>query len=290
MMSGAILLPAAGACLAGVLVYGFFVEPRRLRLERTQVELKGLPPELDGLRLAHLTDFHIGRSGFRETMALRAVALANALDPDLVVLTGDLVTRQHSAPRLLPILAKLRAKHGVWVALGNHDYNVTRATAWTAERRRAFGPEMWREMLGGVGVRLLENESQELHVEGSSLWLAGCGDPYSERDDLPATLAEVPEGAPCVLLCHSPDIADHYAAQRVGLVLCGHTHGGQIRLPILGPIWAPCRDYRGRATGFTRVGDTWLYASRGVCAGNFFRLRCPPEVALVTLRAEGRRR
>ena len=288
-MNATQLLWLAGAGLALLLAYGFLVEPRRLRVEQLHIELKGLPPALDGLRLVHLTDFHIGRSRFRDRMALRATAIANSLEPDLIVLTGDLVTRHDCAPRLLPILATLRAKYGVSAALGNHDYSWTWLLRLLGVHRRAFSVEKWRELLAQVGVRLLENESQEVRLDGASLWLAGCGDPYSHRDDLTATLAQVPEGAPCVLLCHSPDVADHEGIQRVGLALCGHTHGGQVRLPLVGLIWAPCRDYRRRAIGLTRLGDTWLYASRGVCAGNYFRLGCPPEVTLITLRNEARK-
>lgn len=288
-MSATLWLWLVGACVAAALIYGFLIEPRRLRLEQIHVELKGLPPELDGLRLVHLSDLHVSARRFRQAIAHRALALANTLQPDVVVMSGDLVRRHDCAAGPLSILTQLRPQHGVWTVLGNHDYNWTWLTMVTGGPRHARTTEQWRELLAGLGVAALENQSRELRINGASLWLVGCGDPYCQRDDLPQALAPVPDGAPCLLLCHSPDIADDEAFHRVGLALCGHTHGGQIRLPLLGLIWAPCRDFRTRAVGLTQVRGTWLYASRGVAAGNVFRFRCPPEVTLVTLRSRAPR-
>ncbi len=277
---------ALGGLLILVLGYAFLVEPWRLTVERVEVELRGLPPALDGLRLVHLTDLHVGQTRLRLRQAERAVQLTAALRPDFVVLTGDLVTMHDWAKRVLPILGRLRATHGVWAALGNHDYSWTWWLNLTGRSRRAYSTDQWRQLLDEVGVRLLENESARVAVNGAELWLGGCGDPYCHRDDLPATLVGVPSGAPLVLLCHSPDVLDRGPVSRAGLVLCGHSHGGQVRLPGLGPIWAPCRKWWRRASGLSRENGTWLYANRGVSAGSLFRIRCQPEVALVTLRAE----
>ena len=99
-----------------------------------------------------------------------------------------------------------------------------------------------------------------------------------------AALASVPDDAFVILLSHSPDIVDDPLIRRVAVVLSGHTHGGQVVLPLLGPLFAPCRDKWRRAQGVVRVGDTWLIVSRGIAAGVPVRFRCPPEVTLLTLR------
>jgi len=275
---------AAGAGAALLAVYAFFVEPRIVRLEKLDVPVPDLPSVFDGLRIAHLTDMHVGGRAYWNRASRRAIEVANECKPDLVVLTGDLVHRDPYAHDAAELLQPLNAPLGVWTVLGNHDYNWT----WTSRVRRSSvrtcSDEQWANLLRGAGVTMLANESVAIERDGRRLWLAGCGDPYCLRDDLPRTLRSVHDGEPCVLLCHSPDIVDHPLAPRAALVLCGHTHGGQVRLPLVGPIYAPCHRPRERSRGLVRVAGTLMYANRGIGASNILRFHCPPEVALITLR------
>ncbi len=283
LLSYIILVVAVGAVLLAA--YAFFIEPRTIRVEELEVPLPELPPALDGLLIAHLTDLHVGQHSFWNDTIRRAVEITNAAEPDIIVLTGDLVHRDPYAQQAADLLQSLRAPLGVWAVLGNHDYNWT-TMSWL--RHRIVDPdaaEPWARMLGEAGITLLTNESAPIERDGACLWLAGCDDPYCGRADLPGTLREVQDSEPCVLLCHSPDIVDHPLAERAGLVLCGHTHGGQIRMPLFGPIIAPCRRPRERSRGLVQVAGTLLYANRGVGASNILRFHCPPEVALITLRS-----
>ncbi|MFQ5810377.1 MAG: metallophosphoesterase [Armatimonadota bacterium] len=274
----------AGVVVTLLAVYAFVIEPRRLRLEELAIPVPNLPPAFDGLRIAHLTDLHVGALRLSHRLTSKAVELAIGAQPDIVVLTGDLVDRDPHARRAVELLQPLDAPLGVWAVLGNHDYNWT---AWARARQlpvEALSDECWANLLDEAGVTLLANESVAIERNGERLWLAGCGDPYCYRDDLDRTLREVRDGELCVLLCHSPDIVDHPLASRPALILCGHTHGGQVRLPLIGPIYAPCRDVRERARGLTRIAGVPVYSNRGVGGSKVPRFHCHPEVALITLR------
>jgi len=262
------------------------LEPRQLVVERYLLRLERLPVQLDGLTIAFLSDFHLLPSGFGVDIAERAVLLANENNPDIVLLGGDLVHWCGAVPHLIPVLRRIKSRYGVFAVLGNHDHHCP----WRFKKPSPWGGkplsvDEWRKALAQANVKLLVNESVELKINGASLWLAGVDDPYTGRDNLSEALKDVPEDAFIVLLSHSPDIVDDPNVNRVALVLSGHTHGGQIVLPLLGPFLAPCRDKYRRAQGLTKIGDTWLYVSRGISAGLPIRFRCPPEVSVLTLRA-----
>lgn len=262
------------------------VEPRRLVVERYLLNPKRMPLPLDGLTIAFLSDFHIMPSGFGVDIAERAVLLANEANPDIVLLGGDLVHWCSAIPHLIPVLRRIKSRHGVFAVLGNHDHHCPwrfkRPAPWGG---KPFSIDEWRKALEQANVCLLVNEAIELNINGASLWLVGVDDPYTGRDDLRKGLENVPDGAFAILLSHSPDIADDPNIDRVDLILSGHTHGGQIVPPLLGPFLAPCRDKYRRAQGLTKVGNTWLYVSRGISGGLPVRFRCPPEVTVLTLKA-----
>ncbi len=275
---------AAGVGALLLLVYAFLIEPRIVRLEQLEVPVRRLPAALDGLRIAHLTDLHVSANRLQHGVVRRALELANGSHPDMIVLTGDLVHRDPHARRAVELLRGLQAPLGVWAVMGNHDYNWTWRHRVPDRIEHVYSDEEWASLLREAGITMLANESVAVERDGARLWLAGCGDPYCGRDDLPRTLGGVPDTEPCVLLCHSPDIVDDPLAPRADLILCGHTHGGQVRIPLIGPIYAPCRRARERCRGLTRVAGTLMYANRGVGASNMLRFHCPPEVALITLR------
>jgi len=280
------LIGSAVAVSAAYLAWwSIAIEPRRLAVERYLLRLPQMPRALDNLTIAFLSDFHLLPSGFGVELAERAVLLANEANPDLVLLGGDLVHWCGAVPHLLPVLRRLRSRYGVFAVLGNHDHHCP----WRWQRPAPWGgkplsPHEWGELLAHAHVHLLLNEAIALDINGEKLWVVGVDDAYTGRADLAKALASVPEDAFAILLSHSPDIVDDPLLRRVALVLSGHTHGGQIVLPLLGPFLAPCREKRRRACGLTKVGGTWLLVSRGVSAGLPVRFRCPPEVTVVTLR------
>jgi hypothetical protein len=246
--------------------YAALLEPQWLALERVTIPVEGLPPAAQGLRLAFLSDLHLGPDVDRDHVN-QAIDLALSAAPDLILLAGDFVSQSQAIPRCAALVSRLRAPGGVFACLGNHDH-------WTA-------PEQVATALADVGVRVLRNQAVEVM---GGLWLAGVDDVWEEQADLDAALVDVPEDAVVVLLAHEPDFADAVAADgRVALQLSGHSHGGQVRLPLIGP---PILPYLGQrySAGRYRVGRLQLYVTRGVgLISPPVRFNCRPEVTLVEL-------
>jgi hypothetical protein len=264
---------ATVACGVGGTAYAIALEPDWLAVEQVTVDIPDLPSDLVGLKIAHLSDLHWGPFTGQEEIGI-AVDKANALSPDLVVLTGDYVL--YSADYALPCareLAALRAPLGVFAVPGNHDY-WTDVDAVTARLRAA-------------GVTLLRNATFWLGKGGVPLWLAGIDDVTERQHDLRSALAGVPAAEPVLLLVHEPDLADQVAGlpYRILLQLSGHSHGGQVNLPLVGPLVLP---WLGRKypVGLQTVADSALrvYTNRGVgLIPPPVRFNCRPEVALLTL-------
>ena len=264
---------ATAAAGAGGVVYAFALEPDWLVVERVMVPLPDLPPALDGLRVVHLSDLHWGPyTGQREIRA--AVETANALAPNLILLTGDYVHRSAGyAEPCARELAALNAPLGVFCIPGNHDY-------WT-------DIDVVTAQLGAAGLSLLRNSSHRLEVSGTPLWLVGVDDVWERHHDLDAALVDVPPGEPVLLLVHEPDFADQAARSphRILLQLSGHSHGGQVNLPLLG---RPILPWLGRnyPAGLQAVPGSTLqvYTNRGIgVITPPVRFNCRPEVALLTL-------
>lgn len=268
-------------------VYSYFVEPYRLRLTRRTVCLPDLPAELDGLRLAHLADLHVKseRHAFPREMARRAVRMVLELEPDLVCLTGDLGQGSRhigSAVRLLQPLAAAPA----FVVMGNHDHDKMMESEFDGPPDVRISPAQWRQEVTAAGFTVLQNESVAMTVGGRRLRIVGVGDPSCGWDDLGRALPgdDPPDGDLRLLLVHSPDLLDDPRSDWADLVLCGHTHGGQLRLPGLGSPWAPVWRDRRRAAGLFAVGRTICHVTQGVGAGIRARFLCRPEVCELTLR------
>ncbi|MBM3497138.1 MAG: metallophosphoesterase [Armatimonadetes bacterium] len=244
-----------------------------LQTPQVDVPLKGLGQALDGFRIAHLTDLHRGvyvSAAFVD----RAVQAANAARPDLVVLTGDYVTHSTDFMRsCAESLAKLAAPYGRVAVLGNHDY-------WTS------ADEVTRELGGTAGLQVLKNRPILIFHGDAALAIAGLDDPVTLHHDFDAVLSGIEPDIPVVLPAHTPDIIEEAARRKVGLVLAGHTHGGQIVVPGFGPPVPNSRYGRRFVAGLRRLGDTAVYTNRGVGMAVLpVRFNCPPEVAIITLRS-----
>jgi predicted MPP superfamily phosphohydrolase len=245
------------------------VEPYWLKVEQVSVSLPHLPEGAEGLRIVQLSDLHLGPYVSLDHVAT-AIQTAITLQPDLFVLTGDFVSR--SAAYLKPAVDLLRMLHaplGTYAVLGNHDH-------WT-------NPHAIQKYLIEGHVQVLSNRALRLADEGRGLWLAGVDDVWERRDDLHTALADVPAEACVLALVHEPDFVEKSAQAGITLQLSGHSHGGQVRLPLIGALVLP---YLGRRypIGLQRAGDTWVYTSRGI--GVIYppiRLNCPPEITLLTL-------
>jgi predicted MPP superfamily phosphohydrolase len=260
----------AGALAALTGTYAGLAEAEALRLERVTLQLPNLPAGLNGLTIAQISDLHLGPWVDAERAA-RGVAMANSAHPDCVVLTGDLVQAPtpKRAAMLEAALTGLRAPLGVFGVLGNHDY-------WGDHH-------LVRHALHRAGVDLLDNSHRRIQVDGADLWLVGLDDLRHGRPNLPRALAGVPADGFTLLLAHEPDFADVAAHHPIAVQLSGHTHGGQVRLPGIPPVWAP---YLGRKylAGLYHVNQLRLYVNRGLGTGfPPVRINCPPEVTLIRL-------
>lgn len=255
-----------GSLLAG---WGVWTR-RRVRTRCVDVSLPGLDPAFESYRLVQLSDLHIG-SFDGLARGLEWVQRCNALAPDAIVVTGDLVTTgvafYEDAAR---VLGALKARDGVWVILGNHD----QADATDFQRRiEAYGPQV------------LRNRWVTLERAGARLILAGLDDPSGGHADLERTLADRPQGSPTVLLAHYPSWFDRAAPHGVELTLSGHTHGGQIGVPGI-TRYVNVAAFRGRYVhGLYRQGDSQLYVSAGLgTTGPPLRLGIYPEISVLELR------
>lgn len=255
--------------LPGFAWYGEHLAPKHLHLEMVEVPLPALPTGLAGLRLGFLTDVHHD-SGRPLALLRKGIALLNAAAPDLILLGGDyVVSRIAGFDAVARLLGQLRAPLGVYAILGNHDY-------WASG-------DLIAAKLEATGITVLRNEARQLVAPaGAPFWLVGLDDAARRRADLHLALAGVPTDAFRLLLAHEPDIADTLG-ERVDLQLSGHTHGGQVVLPLLG---APLLPRLGHTylRGLYRLPTHTLYVSRGLGGvPPYIRLNCPPEVTVLTL-------
>ncbi|UCH36079.1 MAG: metallophosphoesterase [Armatimonadota bacterium] len=255
-------------------------------VRRVTIVCPRLPEAFDGLTVAVVADIHAGGTRGTRAALARIVETVNGLHPDVIALLGDVVHRADRAAVYLRLLRGLKAKEGVWACLGNHEHGYI----WFS---KYIGPAVvpsadeWRRMFADVGVRLLVNEAQPIPRGGSRIWLVGVDDAYSGNDDLAAALEGMDPTEFRLAITHSPDLIDDPRAGELDAVLAGHTHGGQVSLPLLGPLWAPCRKFRQRAAGIVHGSRTAMYVSRGVGEGLPIRFGCPPEMPFITLRRTG---
>ena len=240
---------------------------RGLALSETEVELAELAPAFDGLRILFVSDIHAGSFVSPKTLEDTFQRLLTT-EPDVILVGGDLVTATlEEFVESREAFAKLRAPPGVFAVLGNHDH-------YTRDADRL------RDMIEDVGIRVLHNRSVALRRSDASLWLVGVDDLVAGRPNLEAALART--HAPVLLLAHNPDLAFDAARAGVALMLSGHTHGGQVRVPGL-PVLVRQSRYR-LDEGRYRVGPMELVVSRGLGAtGLPVRFACPPEAVLIHL-------
>jgi uncharacterized protein len=239
-------------------------------IRKVSLQFPTLPPAFDGFQLLHISDFHIdGVDGLVEVLS----PLLAGLRPDVCVFTGDYRFEDRGPcpevyPRMRRIIDAISARHGIYAILGNHD---------AAEI--AFGLE-------NAGVRMLVNEAARIDQDSESIWIAGVDDPFDYRcDDLPAALADIPNGDFKILLAHAPEIYAAAAARDVQLYLSGHTHAGQIRLPLLGAVKHNANCPRAFGSGLWKHQQMFGYTSAGIgCSSLPVRFNCPPEVVMFTLR------
>jgi predicted MPP superfamily phosphohydrolase len=262
--------------------YGALIEPNELSVERVNLLLPRWPRALSGLTIAQLSDIHFGPYLGEDELG-KVVKATMELEPDLVVLTGDFVSipllKSHGRPQrraedagpCSKLLAGLHPKMGIAAVLGNHDHLTNPVTV--------------AKCLENNDIPVLRNRSIPIERGSARFWLAGVDDVMAQADDLARTLRAVPPDEPAIVLVHEPDFAETVAHFQVDLQLSGHSHGGQVRIPILGP---PVLPFMGSKfpLGLRRLGHMHLYTNRGVGTTSVpIRFNCTPEITLITLNA-----
>ncbi|MBU1001617.1 MAG: metallophosphoesterase [Proteobacteria bacterium] len=246
-------------------------------VERLEVPLPGLPPGLEGLRIGLMADLHAGAT-MQPSHIRAATQLLAQEQPDIVFHLGDFIESDSAlAPACADILSILTPVHGSFAVLGNHDY-------WAGHR----GMAKVRQALEAQGIDALVNESRSLSINGETLYLAGLAEYFHDTPSPDKTFAGVPNQGFTLTLVHEPDYADILARETGGLLplqLSGHSHGGQVKFPLLGALVLPPMGRR-YPEGLARVQGTerQVYTTRGVGHVMPMRLGCPPEVTLLTLR------
>ena len=270
-------LAATGAA-AALAADATFIAPNQVRVVRQDIALARWPSALDGFTIALLSDFHYDPY-FSVHPIRSSISIANGLNTDLIVLTGDYVSvplfgddakGAAAAEPCAELLTQLHAPHGVWAVLGNHDIYTDADRVTNALR--------------SVGIPVLGNRSVAIERNGARFWLSGVDDVIGRTADPVRALRSVPSEEAVVMLVHEPDYADHIARYPVDLQLSGHTHGGQIRLPFLPPLYLPelAKKY---VWGLYQVGKLTLYTNPGIGTVEVpVRLNCPPEITLLTVR------
>ena len=274
-----------GLSAAGTAGYAAAIEPHSLVVTPYTLRPNGWPAGRR-LTITVIADLHAGGPDMPLPQVQRIVDTANALKSDLIVMLGDYIARYRFAVERIPApvwaaeLARLQAPLGVWAILGNHDWWYDLANV--------------RNALAQVRIPVLENQAILLGPEGERVWVAGIGDQIAHRigrgrfrgvDDLPGTLAQVTTDDPVILLAHEPDIFPRVPS-RVALTFAGHTHGGQIRVPLIWPAFVPSKYGKRYAYGHVIERERHLIVSAGLGTSVIpARFGVPPEIVHVTLSA-----
>jgi len=270
-------LKLAGIAAVGVPLYAGEISRHEISVQRLTVTLPRLPEPFRGLTIAQLSDFHYAE--YTEAYFIKQVIeRVNTLKPDVVAFTGDFITNgfwsQQDTLRFTGECAEILSRVECpvrYAVLGNHDCAVK---------------IYCRAMTGALNahdIPVLENRSVPLDRDGKRLWFAGTGDALVRGFHLDDALPLSSNTEPVILLAHEPDTLPIVARRNVDLMLSGHTHGGQIRIPFLPPMFLPEMGQH-YVEGLYRLGSTQLYVNRGIGTVNLpFRFNCPPEITLITL-------
>ena len=263
-------------------VWGYFIEPFRLKLTAVMTFTDKLPLGTEPMKVLHISDLHVERLTEREAKVLQ---FAREAKPDLIVISGDYVNLSYNRdPETLRqvrhLLSQLSAPHGVFATLGSPPVDLRETVAPIFE---------------GLNVTLLRHGWQQVEMgNGRSLTVLGMDCSHDLPVDagrLARLIKAAPDDAPQLLVYHSPELMPEAAQHEIDLYVCGHTHGGQVRLPLLGPIFTSSQLGRRFVMGLYKIGRTTLFVSRGIglegLSAPRVRFMCPPEMTLITIMPNG---
>ncbi|KXG10371.1 putative metallophosphoesterase [Anoxybacillus sp. P3H1B] len=274
------LKKSIGSLLGGMFIASFgyyyarFIEPSRLTISKHSITHPLIPKSFDGMTIVQFSDTHLGDYYSLERLN-QLVSQINDIKPDLVVFTGDLIDAPHQYPhahQIIPILSRIRAPFGKFSIYGNHDHG-------------GYGTNLYRNIMNQAGFHMLVNEHAIIQlVDKSKIAIAGMDDLMLGRPHFEQTFQQIPPSTYTILLLHEPDGAIQAAHYPVHLQLSGHSHGGQIQLPFIGPLITPPLAIQ-YYEGFYEVGKMRLYVNRGLGTTRMpLRFLTPPELTIFTLK------
>jgi hypothetical protein len=270
-----------GAALSlGGTGYAAAIEPDWVEIEQVELILKRLPRAFDGFRLAQISDVHI-EGGDMARRFPSVCDLVSAQGADAIVMTGDYSAYGGTwqGESLFQGFRRLKAASGVFAVMGNHDHRRS------GDADPQTGPDVVRGAFERAGVTELPNRAVRLQRGADVLWMAGIDDAMTGHADFLSLATQIPFGNAAILLHHEPDFADDFAPSRlIDLMLCGHSHGGQIAMPFFGPIHLPPYSQK-YPRGLYQVGEMALYTNRGLGTVSFpVRFCARPEITVFTLK------
>lgn len=256
-------------------LWAFWLEPANFRVSRNAIKLDAWPKQCDNLKIVVLADLHVGSPYNDLDNLAKVVEATNSIQPDLILLAGDFVIHEVVGGTFVPpepivkALKPLSAKLGVYAVLGNHDwwYSVGKMKSAFTEKN----------------IPLLENKAVRLQKGDCGFWLAGIGDYWQGHYDIGRALLPVNDEAPIIAFTHNPDIF-YELPTSIAITFAGHTHGGQVNLPVLGRMIVPSRYGEKLALGHIEEGGRHLFVTGGIGTSILpVRFRVPPEISVVTL-------
>ncbi|TSC96303.1 MAG: phosphohydrolase [Parcubacteria group bacterium Athens1014_10] len=252
--------------------YIFLFEPNNLQVEKLEIKMENLPFSFNGMKIVQLSDLHSKNFGGKEKKVLKIIEQIN---PDFIFITGDFIDRAtkdiESCQEFWRALSE-KYENRVYGVMGNHEY-------WNPNYHSI------KQNLIDSGINILNNENVKLIKDDDFIYLIGVDDPHSSYDNLFLAMKGISnKNILKILLAHSPEIIEDAKIKNINLILVGHTHGGQVKIPFVRPIWVPTKDHGKYASGLFKINDSYLYVNRGVGVGFLpIRFNCPPEITLIKI-------
>lgn len=257
-----------------ILIWGFFIEPNIIKVEKIELEIKNLPPAFKGSKIIHISDLHSNNFGDRERKVLENL---KQLNPDFIFITGDFINWTTEDLNSCQIFWKELTKNypeRVFGVLGNHEH-----------RHRNLKLASIEKSLKESGIELLRNETKKIEKGSDFIYLIGIDDPHEKKDNIELAMTNLEGDAPKILIAHSPEIFRKLKEKDINLALVGHTHGGQVNIPLLINLFLPLRYDKKYKRGLFEEDSTYLYVNRGI--GTTYlpaRFNSIPEITLIELK------
>lgn len=258
-----------------VFIYSAFIEPYRISIKTVSVTGNEIYDRLDKIKIVHITDLHVKKFGYLENKMIDKI---NQLMPDILFVTGDFVKNNKGIGACAEIFKRIKPKYGIYGVLGNNDYKKFFVLQVDTDKLK--------KSLSDVGVKLLFNERCAVNIDGVNIDIIGIEDSIYGKPDISKITNKDTNGHTNILLSHSPSGIKYLNGFIPDLILTGHTHGGQVRLPFIEYLWTPLplNSPRKYSRGLFEVNKTKMYVNQGIGTNLFpMRFLCPPEISVIKL-------